>query len=374
MSSSIAAELPKEHKALVYADWPPQVKTVPVPQPTPGSAVVKVIAANVLSYIKEVLTGVRPYPMPKPLVIGSSAVARVAAAGPDSTAFRPGQLVLVDSCIHSRDDPSTTILHGLLEGMTDSSRKLARGEWRDCTYAEYAKVPLENVHPLDEKKLLGDGLGYKIEDLTSISSLCVPFGGLTAINVMPGDTVVVVPATGNFGGAAVRVALAMGANVIAMGRNVQVLERIQASYEKGRVQTVQMTGNTDKDLASLQAFGTIDAVFDISPPQAAKSGHIKACILALKVEGRLAYMGGIAEDMAFPLQAMMFKSIMVKAKFMYDRQDVSRLIKMVENGVLKLSGGSGGNVTGVFGLDDWEKAMDAAEAGQANGEKALIAP
>lgn len=57
-----------------------------------------------------------------------------------------------------------------------------RGEWRDSTYAEYAKVPLENCTALDEKRLLGPvedgGLGYSEEALAYISSLLVPFGGL----------------------------------------------------------------------------------------------------------------------------------------------------------------------------------------------------
>lgn len=42
--------------------------------------------------------------------------------------------------------------------------KLIEGEWRDGTYAEYAKFPTENVFPLNEEILLGK-LGYSIEDL-----------------------------------------------------------------------------------------------------------------------------------------------------------------------------------------------------------------
>ena len=67
-----------------------------------------------------------------------------------------------------------------------------RGEWRDWTYAEYAKVPLENCFPLDEERLLGPieegGLGYSVENLTQIPRLLVPNGGLKDINLQAGET------------------------------------------------------------------------------------------------------------------------------------------------------------------------------------------
>lgn len=92
-----------------------------------------------------------------------------------------------------------------------------RGEWRDWTYAEYAKVPLENCFPLDEERLLGPieegGLGYRVENLTQIPRLLVPNGGLKDINLQAGETIIIAPATGMFGGRAVDVALAMGAKV-----------------------------------------------------------------------------------------------------------------------------------------------------------------
>ena len=55
--------LPETMKALVLhsTDEPPKVQTVPTPQPTPGSAVVRVLAANVISYIRDIYNGKRKY-------------------------------------------------------------------------------------------------------------------------------------------------------------------------------------------------------------------------------------------------------------------------------------------------------------------------
>lgn len=248
--------LPKTHRALVLSSTsePPTVKTIPTPHPTPGSAVVSILAANVIPFMRGIYDGTRQYAFPTPLVIGTAAIGRVAAVGPDSTLLKPGQLVLVDSTVHSRDDPDDACLSGIHEGFTDGSRKLMHGEWRDSTYAEYAKVPLENCAVLDETRLLG--MGYSIDLLVYLLVLAVPYGGLRGINLRAGEIVVIAPATGSFGGAAVLVALAMGARVIAMGRNVDALREIKATSE--RVEVVPITGDVqvcDNDLPSFRDLG-----------------------------------------------------------------------------------------------------------------------
>ena len=214
--------------------------------PAPGSAVGRVLEAGVLSYQREIYNGQRPYPFPKPIVGGYSAIGRVAAVGPDATALQPGQLVWVDCVVRGRDDQSALFLWGIHEGFTEGSRKLMRDVWRDGTFAEFAKAPLESCIPLDEARLC-QGLGYSIQDLMYLSYLLVPYGGLRDIKLEPGETIVVCPATGGFGGAGVQVAIAMGARVIAMGRNEQELARLKAHVMKGtpwaRVETVKITGN-----------------------------------------------------------------------------------------------------------------------------------
>ena len=155
----------------------------------------------------------------------------------------------------------------------------AHQKWKDSTYAEYAQVPLETYEILDEGKLCGK-MGYEIAELAYVFAFLVPYGGLRDIGLKAGETVIVSPATGAFGGAAVLVALAMGARVIAMGRNVEALQRIKKRSE--RIETVPITGDVLKDLEALKSFGAVDAFFDISPPEAAKSTHIKSGILALR--------------------------------------------------------------------------------------------
>lgn len=214
--------LPKMQRALVQkAQWDPlTVEEIPTPEATPGSAILRIESAAIISYQKEVYNGTRKYPYPTPWVPGLFAVGRVVAAGPDAVAVKPGSLAFFDAFIRGRDDPSVAILSGLSDVGEPRARKLMGGEWRNSSYAQYSKVPLENCFPLDEARLCSPvsdgGLGYSFDQLAWIGMPLVGYGGLRRIGVQAGETVIIAPATGGFGGAATMAALAMGARVVAM--------------------------------------------------------------------------------------------------------------------------------------------------------------
>ncbi|MCJ1249698.1 hypothetical protein MMC30_006924 [Trapelia coarctata] len=370
--------LPKTHRALVLPSIGQllAVKTIPTPQPGPGSVVVQILAAPVVPYMREIYDGTRWTTYPTPLVTGTSAVGHVAAVGPDATLLKPGQLVYVDCTIRGRDDPSAAFLHGIHEGFTDGSRKLMHGEWRDSTYATYAKVPLENCFVLDEKRLVGKpeegGLGYSFGNLAYIVTPLVPYGGLRDIDIKAGETVIVCPATGSFGGAAVSVALAMGARVIAMGRNLDALKELATLSE--RVEIVQTTGDVEADVKALQKFGAIDACLDISPPAAAKSTHLRSAILSLRPGGRVSLMGGISGDVSLPHDVIMYRSLRLQGKWMYNREDITALIKLIEVGLLNIGESAGVRIVGEFALEDWDGAFTAAAENTGRGKLVLLKP
>lgn len=122
--------LPETHRALILTSTssPPTVQTIPTPQPVAGTAIVRVLVANVISYMGSIYNGERKYPFPMPLVPGTSAIGRVAAVGPDATLLKPGMLVFVDCTIRGRDDTNAVFLSGIHEGATEGSKKLMRGE------------------------------------------------------------------------------------------------------------------------------------------------------------------------------------------------------------------------------------------------------
>ena len=143
---------------------PLSLENVPIPSAVPGSVVVKVLSTYILSYLSSVLDGTAPYSLSLPLIPGANTIGRVHAVGPDSTLLKAGQLVFCDITVSARDNPDNVILMGLHGG---AGMKLMEGEWRNGSFAEYAKFPLENVFMLDEDVLCGK-MGYGIEDLCAL--------------------------------------------------------------------------------------------------------------------------------------------------------------------------------------------------------------
>ncbi|KAH8912985.1 alcohol dehydrogenase [Coniochaeta sp. PMI_546] len=371
--------LPTTMKALVCEEvgQPLQLKTIPVPAATAGSVVIKILATTADPGLPHVLSG-RIFTFPKNLVPGGRAVGRVAALGPDTTTLTEGQLVMTEPFIRARDDPNVQILWGTFDGPTPASKKFAADNWAHATLAEYCRTPLENCHPLNEKLLCGSpsegGLGYKPEDLLALPKQIVAYGGLRGINLQPGETVIVSPATGMFSGAAVQVAVAMGAKVIAYSRNQKVLEQIQAAQPAGRVKIVLNTGDGEKDTAALKQFGPADAYIDISPYQAANSTHVRNAIMAVKQYGRVSLMGVIPGDIAVPYVYAMWNNLTIRGQYMYERDDVRSLIKLAETGVLPLGEKSGVEVIGRFGLEEFDRAIELAASHPEIGTAVVFIP
>lgn len=103
--------------------------------------------------------------------------------------------------------------------------------------------------------------------------------------------------------------------------------------------------------------------FDISPPQAAGSTHLASAFRALGRGARVSLMGGIMADVALPHAIIMHKDITIKGKWMYPREAIPELVRMVEVGQLKL-GSPAGTEAERYGLGDWEAAFQAAEASE----------
>ncbi|PWY66494.1 GroES-like protein [Aspergillus sclerotioniger CBS 115572] len=376
--------LPDTHQALVLdaIGQPLRVETRPTPKITSGSAIIRVLAAGVLPYSRDIYNGKRYYEPPAPSVPGCAAIGRIVAVGTDATKLQPGNLVLADAVIRGRDDPTTAALSGISGGLSAASKRLMGTEWRDSTYAQYARVPLENCFVLDEKRLLGSpsdgGLGYDLDGLLYMAVQLVPYGGLRAVGVSAGDRVIISPATGSFGGTAVQIALAMGASVVAMGRKGEVLERLRSffapQYGEDRIQTVRMTNDVQEEVTALARSGPADVFFDISPPQATGSTHVKSAILSLGHSGRVCLMGGQTGDQAIPPQAVMHRNLTIRGQWMYGRQEVLHLIRMVESGALKLGRDAGSRTVGSFPLEQWQQAFDLAAERAGPGERVVLTP
>ncbi|MEZ3501392.1 alcohol dehydrogenase catalytic domain-containing protein [Pantoea sp. KPR_PJ] len=314
---------------------PLNVKDVPAPVRGTGEVLVDVVAAPLLSYANEVFSGQRNYILPPPVIPGCGAIGRVREVGPDSARLKPGDWVFCDPTVRSRDNALSPEI--VLQGWSargEGGKKIQRYHL-DGAFAEQIRIPTENAIPT------GDIDPAEASKWCAIVTLLIAYGGLLAMELRAGETVLVSGATGNFGSSAVLVALAMGAKrVVAPGRNMRVLEDLNRRFGS-RVVTLALTGDADRDTQAMrQAAGEpVDAVLDFLPPSA-QASVARNAIMAVRPCGRVVLMGGVGmlggEDLALPYPWIMRNLITLKGQWMYAPQAVHTLVGLIRAGLLDL--------------------------------------
>ena len=308
---------------------PLAIETLPDPQPAAGSVVVDVVAAGVTGYAANIFNGSRNYALELPVAPGAGGIGRVRATGPDATRLKPGDWVFCEPTIRSRDDAVDTILQGWTY-RTEAALPLHR-LYHHGAYAEQMMVPTENV------TRIGDIDPADAGRWCGLGRLLVPYGGLLAGDLKAGETLVVSGATGGFGGAGVAVALAMGAaTVVATGRNASTLDDLARRFGP-RVRPVQMTGVEADDRQNIieAAGGRIDMVLDFLPREASAS-QAQAAILAVSAGGQVMLMGGVRSDLALNYNVLMHREITLRGVWMYPRDAIPRMVRMVRAGLIDL--------------------------------------
>jgi alcohol dehydrogenase len=344
---------------------PLSITEAPDPQVGTGEIVVDVLAAPVLPYAAEVFSGERNYSLEPPVIPGAGGVGRVRAVGPDSTRLAVGDIVWCDSTVRSRDDAVTPDI--TLQGLTargDGGLRLAR-HFHHGSFAERMAVPTENATPLGP---VPPAEAYR---WVSLGVHLVPYGGLRAGGLRPGETVLVSGATGNFGSAGVAVAVAMGARrVVAPGRNEAVLAQLRQRFGD-RVAPVPLTGDPAADDAAVRAAAgaPIDLVLDLLSP-AAPASAARAAAMTVREHGRVVLMGGVGDELRLPYPWLMHNSVTVRGQWMYPRVAVRELVGLVHAGLLDLSR----NEVTTFPLDAARQAVEHAAAHAAPFQRTAITP
>ena len=315
---------------------PLDIEDLPDPILGTGEVVVDVAAAPVLSYADEVFSGARRYLLPTPVVPGCGAIGRVREVGPDATKLKLGDWVFCDPTVRSRDDALMPDI--VLQGWSargEGGQKLQRFH-RDGAFAERVRVPTENAVPIGDIDPAKAGLWC------AINTLLIAYGGLLAMELRAGETLLVSGATGNFGSAATLAALAMGARcVVTPGRNGAVLADLERRFGT-RVAPVLLTGDDARDGEAMRAAspGIIDAVLDFLPPSVGAS-VARTAIMTVRPYGRAVLMGGIGmlggEDLALPYPWIMRNLVTLKGQWMYPREAVAGMVGLVRAGLLDLS-------------------------------------
>lgn len=358
-------------KAAILRSFGESLEIVNLPDPSlgTGEVIVDVVAAPVLPYMKEVISGERQYLLDLPQVPGAGAVGRVRAVGPDSTRLAVGDLVFCDPTVRSRDSALTPdiTLHGL-SARGEGGLKLQK-YFRHGSFAEQMRIPTENAIPLGSIDEI-DAARW-----CAVNTLLVPYGGLLAANLQPGETILVSGATGNFGSTCVALALAMGAGcVVAPGRNELVLEDLSRRFGP-RVRTVRLSGNEDEDRTKMQeaGSGSIDCVLDILPPSASTK-PVRAAVMSVRPYGRVVLMGGVGmlggPDLEIPYPWIMRNCITIRGQWLCPMEAPSKLISIIRAGLLSLNQFE----VSTFSLDQANVAVEAAAVNTGAFRMTVIQP
>lgn len=161
-------------------------------------------------------------------------------------------------------------------------------------------------------------------------------------------------------------ALAMGANVIAIGRNKELLEGLARKLgHHERFSYVAMTGDNAADAtailkASPKGLG-VEVYNDWAPSAVEGSPFFSAAIQTVRPEGRVVLSGAPSGHIKVPYTLVMHKNIRIIGKVIVGRGGIEQTIKMVESGVLKL-GKRGGSTHDIYALEDHHEAFVKAKS------------
>jgi alcohol dehydrogenase len=329
-------------------------ETVPIPEVRPGAILVRVEASTLMSYMKPYVEGRLPaYHAPDgAFTPGGNCVGVIEAVGGDVWGLAAGRRVLLSSLLRSSENvaEAAQILIGVTSFGPDSEKMQA--DWPDGSLAEYVLLPASSVAPADGFE---DMAGSQ---LAAVSRFVVPYGGLVRGRLAAGETLVVNGATGAYGGAAVLLALAMGAGrVIAAGRNAAKLEA-RARLGGPAVAPVTLSGDVAKDAAALReaAGGGADIAFDMVGGAADPSSTL-AALNSLRRGGRLVLMGSMTVDLPVPYMQLMINSLEIIGNFMHPADAYRGVLAMARAGRLDLTA----ITPKVYPLVQLPAAMAAAE-------------
>ncbi|KAF9880437.1 hypothetical protein CkaCkLH20_02391 [Colletotrichum karsti] len=359
---------------------PPAKVELPVPQASAGTVIIRNLATSLTSYMHLILDGKLPqHNLQLPVIPNPPCVGRIHTVGPDAVRLKPGDLVYILPMVQARDDPTIKLVQGHICGTSDGAYKLWE-EWKEGALQQYTKVPLENCILLNENRLCGE-LGYSPAILQSIANYAVSAGAIIeAAKLKPAETIIIGPSSGMFSGLAVEIALALGGNVIALGRSESKLAAMKRKIgaDPSRLQYVVMTGNDESDYEAIMqrtpGGAGAEVYNDWTPEGSAGAFYLATAARTLKFNGRVVLSGGTTAGLeGLSYVSAVMRNLQILAKWVCNRETVEQLIGMVTCGLLRI-GVESGTVVKEFTLDEMMEAVAYARENVAWRHYAVVCP
>jgi propanol-preferring alcohol dehydrogenase len=325
-----------------------RLEEVPIPQPGPGEALVRVRAAGVCHTELHFLSGVLNLGV-APLTLGHEMAGEVAKVGPGVTSVRPGDRVIVYYYV------GCGACHWCRNGQENLCDALVAeyGFVSDGGLAEYVKVPARNLVKLPASLSFEEAATLGCSATTAIHA-----AGLARL--APGD-VALVYGFGGVGAALVQYCDLAGARVIAVGRSPAKLQlardlgaeaAIDAGGEDVPARVRELTGGQGADVV-FELVGTAESM-----PKA---------VASLRKRGRLVFIG-YSQDLltVSPIQLVILEA-QVLGSVGNTLDELSRAVELAAAGRIRA------NIDRVVPLEDVNHVLDDLRQGKVVG-RAVVRP
>jgi NADPH:quinone reductase-like Zn-dependent oxidoreductase len=291
---------------------------IPKPSPAEREVLVQVRACSINHLDIWIRKGVPAYKIPLPHIPGSDIAGVIAETGNQVEGFHPGDRALVYPILNCRRCEYCLLGQ---ENLCSSVRII--GVATDGGYAEYVKVPQENLFHLPEPVSFEEGAAFGLVYLTAWHML------ITLAQLKPGQDVLVLGASSGVGSAAVQIAKLIGAHVIASVGDQQKVPKAQA------IGADEVLNHRQEELAQrtrdLTRGRGVDVVFEhIGPETWSKS------ISCLAKNGTLVTCGATSgAEAKMDLRYIYTRQLRLIGAYVGTRGELMTLIKLLEQGKLK---------------------------------------
>jgi propanol-preferring alcohol dehydrogenase len=325
-----------------------RLEDVPIPEPGPGEALVRVKAAGVCHTELHFLSGVLNLGV-APLTLGHEMAGEVARLGPGVDAVQPGERVVVYYYV------GCGACHWCRTGQENLCEALVAeyGFVSDGGLAEYVKVPARNLVKLPA--------GLSFEEAATLgcsATTAIHAAGLARLR--PGD-VALVYGFGGVGAALVQYCRLAGARVLAVGRSPAKLQlardlgaetTIDAGKEDVSARVRQLTGGRGADVV-FELVGTAESM-----PKA---------VASLRKRGRLVFIGYSNDLLTVSPQQLVILEAQVMGSVGNTLDELTRAVELAAAGGIRPA------FDRVVPLEDVNHVLDDLRQGNVVG-RAVVRP
>jgi len=292
---------------------------VPKPVPEKGEVLVRVKACGLNHLDYWLLSGAVKPPMSMPHILGCDIAGTVEACGPGVRGIEKGKRIIVAPGI--RGGKSEHYRAGIWDSLAPGYQIV--GLQNNGGYAEFVKVPAENIIPVSTKLSFEEWAAIPLVFLTAWHML------VTHAKLKKNETVLIQAAGSGIGSAAIQIAKYLGAQVITtVGQNwkIKLAKKIGAdhviNYQKKDFVT---------EVKTLTKNSGVDVVFEHIGPET-----MPQSLQCLKKRGRMVHCGVTSgATVSFDLRQLYMNQIQIQGSYMGGFKELGTVIQLVEKGKLK---------------------------------------